>query len=113
MYTYIYIYNIYIHIRDAIRNFSGQGRFLEKKANLISINISSRTHKRKTPQGTISEFFLLDILKIVFQITNSIFREFFFPKSGHFFSIFTKGQGSPPLKLAKILKILKILRLRF
>ena len=50
MYTYIYIYNIYIHIRDAIRNFSGQGRFLEKKANTEHM-------KEKLHRGQFRSFF--------------------------------------------------------
>ena len=66
-----------------------------------SINISSTTHQRKTPQEKILEFFLLDSLKTVFQMRHSTHRwtqsliRVFFPKLRVLFFNFKKGQARP------------------
>ena len=60
-----------------------------------SINISSKTHERKTLLGKILEFFLQDTVKTTFRIKNLIQRwtqsGLFF--QGHFFRFFKKDRG--------------------
>ena len=105
-YIYIYIYIIYIYISGTQSEiFQGREGFWKKRR-------TQNTWKKNSAGDNFGVFFPRYSKN---SVSNNKFniQGIFFPKSGHFFSIFTKGQGSPPLKLAKILKILKILRLRF
>ena len=59
--------------------------FLARKVSWnkgFSINISSRTHERKTPQSKISDFVLLGTLKTTFRMINLTHG---WTQSGHFF----------------------------
>ena len=58
--------------RHAIRNFSGQARFL--RMGNTSINILSTTLWRKALQEKISEFYLLEAVKTVFQMRHLTHR---------------------------------------
>lgn len=72
-------------IRDKTRNFSGKRKLLGINA---LINNSPSTHERKTPQGKVSEVFLLDALKTATKLKNLTQR---YTQSGHYFPIFEKG----------------------
>ena len=50
--------------KRSTKNFLGKGSFFWNQC--ISINICLTTHKNEALQGKISEFLLLDILKIAF-----------------------------------------------
>ena len=69
-----------------------------KSPETMQKTISSTT---SNPQGKNMGFFLLETLKTTIKMRNLTQdghnQGIFFPKLGHFFSIFEKGQGRPPL----------------
>ena len=76
------------------QEFFRAGEVSWNKGALINI-ILSTAYERKAPQGKILEFFLLDALKVTFEmrhLTHSWTKSgHFFLKSGRVFSIFKKG----------------------
>ena len=88
-----------------------------------SINILSKSRKKKVLQGKLLEFFFLGTVKTIFRMKNStqIWTQSrpFFAKLGHFLRFLKKGRGrplpfvSPPLPSASgsIDKIIIVLRI--
>ena len=64
-----------------------------------SINTTCTKYKRRTPQEKNYVFFLQNTLETAFQMRIDANKQGnFFPKSGHFLSVFKKDRGDlPPL----------------
>ena len=91
--------------RRSVRNFSGQGRNMEKGTWK---NISSIAHLRLATLGKMLEFFLLVTLKTGFEMRNlsHMWKQsgHFFPNQGLFFKFSKKGMGGlvPFLLVARL-----------